>query len=80
MKPISGVGGEGLDRQVSHSGSQEKTRTLMVVFPNQGSALTLMTNSEYADLRVVAGAPPPARYLSSSSAGASGGTALRIRA
>ena len=41
-------------RRVSHSGSQEKTRTLMQVFPEEGRALVLMTNSEWANLGVIA--------------------------
>lgn len=40
--------------RVSHGGAQEKTRTLMQVLPDEGRALVLMTNSEWADLGPVA--------------------------
>ena len=54
-----GIGGEGLDYQIVHSGSQEKTRTLMVVFPRQNSAMVIMTNCEYADIQELAQALAP---------------------
>jgi serine beta-lactamase-like protein LACTB len=54
-----GIGGEGLDYQIVHTGSQEKTRTLMVVFPKQNSAMVIMTNSEYADIGELAEALAP---------------------
>lgn len=41
-------------RRVSHSGSQEKTRTLMHVFPEEKRALVLMTNCEWANLGLIA--------------------------
>ena len=37
-------------RRVAHSGSQEKTRTLMQLHPEQGLAVVFMTNSEWAKL------------------------------
>ncbi len=40
--------------RVSHSGAQEKTRTLMQILPDEGRALVLMTNSEWANLAPVA--------------------------
>lgn len=33
--------------KVGHSGSQEKTRTRMVIYPDQKSGVVVMTNSEY---------------------------------
>ena len=35
--------------QVMHSGSQEKTRTQLTIYPDQGHGVVVMTNSEYAD-------------------------------
>lgn len=67
-----GIGGEGLDFQISHSGSQEKTRTLMVIFPRQHSALVIMTNSEYADVRQIAQAVAPLLRKEEATATASG--------
>ena len=32
---------------ISHSGAQEKTRTIMLVFPEEKAAVVVMTNSEY---------------------------------
>ena len=32
---------------ISHSGAQEKTRTIMLVFPKERAAVVVMTNSEY---------------------------------
>lgn len=40
--------------RVAHSGAQEKTRTLMQLWPDEGRALVLMTNSEYAQLAPIA--------------------------
>lgn len=40
--------------RISHSGAQEKTRTLMQVLPDEGRALVIMTNSEYANVGVIA--------------------------
>lgn len=34
---------------VSHSGSQEKTKTYLALWPEQGRGIVFMTNSEYAD-------------------------------
>ena len=42
-------------RVVEHSGSQEKTRTWMRLVPDEGLAVVLMTNSEWANLRGVVG-------------------------
>lgn len=50
---VSIVDGE---RRIAHSGSQEKTRTLMQLFPKQRTAVVLMTNSEWAKLDSVAAA------------------------
>lgn len=44
---VSLVDGE---RRVAHTGSQEKTRTLMQIFPTERLAVVLMTNSEWAKL------------------------------
>lgn len=41
--------GEGVTRAVMHSGSQNKTRTLMVLRPEQNAAVVFMSNSEYAE-------------------------------
>ena len=49
-----GVGGEGKSRQVAHTGSQNKTRTVMVIFPETGRGVVAMTNSEYAKIQEVA--------------------------
>ena len=40
--------------RVSHGGSQQKTRTLMQLFPDEGRAVVLMTNSEYAKVGPIA--------------------------
>jgi serine beta-lactamase-like protein LACTB, mitochondrial len=40
--------------RVAHSGSQEKVRTLMQLFPDEGRGLVLMTNSEWAELAPIA--------------------------
>lgn len=40
--------------RVSHGGSQQKTRTLMEFFPDEGRAVVLMTNSEHAKVSPVA--------------------------
>lgn len=40
---------------VEHSGSQEKTRTWMRLVPEEGLAVVLMTNSEWAQLRGLVG-------------------------
>ena len=34
---------------VSHNGAQEKTKTRMIIWPQTGNGLVVMTNSEYAD-------------------------------
>ena len=49
-----GVSGKGASRVISHSGAQEKTRTLMLLFPERDAAIVVMTNCEYADVRAVA--------------------------
>ena len=43
-------------RLVAHSGSQEKTRTLMQLRPDEGRAVVLMSNSEWATLGPIADA------------------------
>ncbi len=40
-------------RLVGHSGSQEKTRTNMLLCPELGAAIVLMSNSEHAELGVL---------------------------
>ena len=50
---VSTVDGQ---RRVAHSGSQEKTRTLMQLFPEERTAVVLMTNSEWAKLDTLAAA------------------------
>lgn len=35
--------------RVSHNGSQEKTRTRLVIYPEKGSGVVLMTNSEWVE-------------------------------
>ncbi|MFC1783538.1 serine hydrolase domain-containing protein [Planctomycetota bacterium] len=42
------LSGEGEDLQVSHSGSQEKTKTYMAFYPRQGTGVVVMCNSEQA--------------------------------
>jgi len=49
-----GVGQSHGQRMISHTGSQEATRTLMHLYPDTGLALVLMSNSEYANLRAIA--------------------------
>ncbi|MBX7105219.1 MAG: beta-lactamase family protein, partial [Gemmataceae bacterium] len=52
--------------RVSHSGSQEKTRTMLVIFPREQTGVVVMTNSEWANpgqiameiLSAVTGEPP----------------------
>lgn len=44
----------GEHRIVGHSGSQEKTRTYLMIAPDAGFGVALMTNSEYANLRPLA--------------------------
>ena len=39
---------------IEHNGAQEKTRTIMLVFPDDGIAVTVMTNSEYVKLLPIA--------------------------
>jgi CubicO group peptidase (beta-lactamase class C family) len=41
-------------RLISHSGGQEATRTLMRLFPDRGTAVVLMSNCEYANLKPIA--------------------------
>lgn len=40
---------EGRVVTISHNGSQEKTKTRMIIWPQTGNGLVVMTNSEYAD-------------------------------
>ncbi|MCH2143326.1 MAG: beta-lactamase family protein [Phycisphaerales bacterium] len=41
-------------RVVSHSGAQEKTRTYMLLYPDQMSGVVVMTNSEWGNPRAIA--------------------------
>jgi serine beta-lactamase-like protein LACTB, mitochondrial len=43
------VDGKGDRLRVAHSGSQEKTKTRMVLYPRQNSAVVVMTNCEWAN-------------------------------
>jgi CubicO group peptidase (beta-lactamase class C family) len=43
------VDGKGESLRVGHSGSQEKTRTRMVLYPRRQSAVVVMTNCEWVD-------------------------------
>ncbi len=43
-------------RLVSHSGAQRKTRTLLLIAPERGMAVALMTNSEGTNLSGLGGA------------------------
>jgi serine beta-lactamase-like protein LACTB, mitochondrial len=43
------VDGAGEDFRVAHSGSQEKTRTRMVLYPRRRSAVVVMTNCEWVN-------------------------------
>ncbi|MDA7916183.1 beta-lactamase family protein [Verrucomicrobia bacterium] len=42
------MAGEGEDWSVSHSGSQEKVKTLLSIYPNRGTGIVIMCNSEHA--------------------------------
>ena len=44
-----GISGSGDSMRITHSGSQEKTRTRLTIYPEQGHGVVIMTNSEYAD-------------------------------
>jgi len=48
------VEGKGPTRQVSHSGSQEKTKTMMVLCPELKAGAVVMCNCEYADPKLLA--------------------------
>ncbi|MEK7692193.1 MAG: serine hydrolase domain-containing protein, partial [Bdellovibrionota bacterium] len=41
--------GSGVSLHVSHSGSQEKAKTYLSAYPNQGRCVGVLINSEYAD-------------------------------
>ena len=43
------VSGEGSSLEVSHSGSQEKTKTILIIYPNQGHGVAVMCNTHHAD-------------------------------
>lgn len=47
------VTGSGDDLRVEHSGGQQKTRTHMVALPHRGLAAVAMTNSEFAQPKVI---------------------------
>jgi hypothetical protein len=40
--------------RVSHSGGQEKTRTMMIISPGEKRGIVLMTNSEWVNPRQLA--------------------------
>ncbi|MEM9799932.1 MAG: serine hydrolase domain-containing protein [Planctomycetota bacterium] len=42
--------------RIGHSGAQEKTRTIMQVFPDEDRAIVVMTNSQYANTGEIAAA------------------------
>ena len=42
------VGGEGPTLKISHSGSQDETRTQMILYPNQGHGVVVMCNTQGA--------------------------------
>lgn len=43
------VSGAGKDLKISHSGSQEKARTRMVIYPNRGTGVVVMCNSRHIE-------------------------------
>lgn len=43
------VDGDGQQLRVSHNGSQEKSKTRLVMYPNSRSAVVVMSNCEHAD-------------------------------
>ena len=43
------VGGAGPSLKVSHGGSQDETKTRLVLYPNQGHGMVVMCNSAHAD-------------------------------
>jgi CubicO group peptidase (beta-lactamase class C family) len=43
------VSGEGNDLKIWHSGSQEETKTRMVLYPNQKHGMVIMCNTRHAD-------------------------------
>ncbi len=49
-----GINQEGSELRVSHSGSQQKTRTLMQIKPGSHRAVVLMSNSTWASLAPIA--------------------------
>ncbi|MCP3919043.1 MAG: beta-lactamase family protein [bacterium] len=49
-----GVARIGESLRIGHTGSQEKTRTLMWLFPAEEIGVALMSNSQYANLRPIA--------------------------
>ncbi|MFZ4426495.1 MAG: serine hydrolase domain-containing protein [Saprospiraceae bacterium] len=50
------IKGAGVDLCVAHSGSQNKTRTIFVCYPNRGVGVAVMCNTEWASPRAVADA------------------------
>ncbi len=42
------IQGEGDGKAILHSGSQNETKTLMVIYPSQNMTITFMSNSQYA--------------------------------
>ncbi|MEZ4887578.1 MAG: serine hydrolase [Chitinophagales bacterium] len=49
-----GVNGSGVNLRVWHSGSQTKTKTLYLCYPNQGIGVAVMCNSEWANPWIIA--------------------------
>lgn len=49
-----GVDGSGANLRVWHSGAQTKTRTLYFCYPNQGTGVAVMCNSEWANTWIIA--------------------------
>jgi len=43
------IGEQGGTPRITHTGSQEKTRTRLVIYPERGHGMVVMTNAEYAD-------------------------------
>jgi CubicO group peptidase (beta-lactamase class C family) len=48
------VKGQGDQLRVSHGGAQSKTRTQLMLYPEQGRGVIFMTNCEYADPKALA--------------------------
>jgi CubicO group peptidase (beta-lactamase class C family) len=44
-----GLGKSGEERRVSHTGAQEKARTILVLYPDSNRGIVVMSNSEWAN-------------------------------